>query len=119
MNLSPDWIPLLRSREWEALHWSEVGQPNAPDSEIFAYARENRQVVLTQDLDFAQLLFATNHTGPSVVLLRVADEFDQAVRAKICNAIAIAAEELRVGALLTLSSRNARLRRLPIDPNAV
>ena len=27
MNLSPDWVPLLRQRGWSAVHWSMVGDP--------------------------------------------------------------------------------------------
>jgi len=32
MNLSPGWIPLLLAAGHEALHWSEVGDPRAPDT---------------------------------------------------------------------------------------
>ncbi len=116
MNLSPDWIPLLTSKGWEAAHWSATGRADAPDSEILDYARENRWVVLTQDLDFAQLLHATNDRGPSVILLRMEDEFDAPTRTRITDCIAAAAPDLEAGALLTLSARHARLRHLPIHP---
>jgi len=75
---------------------------------------EHDLIVLTQDLDFSQLLFATQQTGPSVVILRIADEFDAAMRQHVCEMIRIAAEDLRKGALLTLSGSRARLRKLPI-----
>lgn len=119
MNLSPEWIPLLKSNGWEAVHWSEIGPPNAPDSEIFSHARQSGQVVFTQDLDFAQLLFATNDTGPSVILLRIADEFGVSTRTRVVNALASAVADLESGALLTISSLHARLRRLPIHPDSV
>jgi predicted nuclease of predicted toxin-antitoxin system len=38
MNLSSQWIILLRDSGWEAVHWSSVGSANALDSEIMAYA---------------------------------------------------------------------------------
>ena len=34
MNLSPEWIPVLRSYGWDAVHWSAVGDPRARDAEI-------------------------------------------------------------------------------------
>ncbi len=67
MNLSPDGVPLLASYGWEARHWSTVGPGNAPDTELMRWAREHLHVIVTQDLDFSQLLFATRDAGPSVV----------------------------------------------------
>jgi predicted nuclease of predicted toxin-antitoxin system len=114
MNLSPDWIPVLEGCGWEAIHWIDVGAPNAPDTDLLAHARDNNRIVLTQDLDFAQLLFASRDAGPSVVILRIVDEFDSAVRQHVCEMIRSAAEDLENGALLTISSSRARLRKLPI-----
>jgi predicted nuclease of predicted toxin-antitoxin system len=34
MNLSPLWVQFLTNRGFEAVHWSTVGQPSAPDPEI-------------------------------------------------------------------------------------
>ena len=36
MNLSTEWIPLLRAAGHEAVHWSEVGDPRAPDGDLMA-----------------------------------------------------------------------------------
>ena len=117
MNLSPDWVPLLASHGWEARHWSQTGAGNAPDTELMRWAREHGHVVITQDMDFSQLLFATKDNGPSVVLLRMDNEFDPATREHVCAAIAAAAETLETGALLNISARRVRLRRLPVVPD--
>lgn len=29
MNLSPDWVPVLESAGFEAVHWSKIGNPSA------------------------------------------------------------------------------------------
>jgi len=116
MNLTRDWVPLLVSHGWEVCHWSTVGPGNAPDTELMRWAREHRHIVLTQDLDFSQLLYATRETGPSVVLLRMDNEFDAAAREHVCAAIALAEEALTAGALLTISGSRVRVRHLPIIP---
>jgi predicted nuclease of predicted toxin-antitoxin system len=116
MNLSPDWAPLLNSRGWEAVHWSSLGKGNESDPELLAWARVNNHIVMTQDLDFSQILYATAASGPSVVLLRMDNEFDPAAKRHVCAALSQAEEALTKGALLTISSKRARLRRLPIDP---
>jgi predicted nuclease of predicted toxin-antitoxin system len=116
MNLSPDWVPLLVSHGWEACHWSTLGPGNAPDTVLMNWAREHQQVVLTQDLDFSQLLYTTQQSGPSVILLRMDNEFDPAARDHVCAAIALAETALTTGALLTISGHRVRLRHLPILP---
>lgn len=116
MNLSPDWLPLLAARGWEARHWSELGRGNAPDIELMGWAREHGHVVLTQDLDFSQLLFATRENGPSVVLLRMDNEFNSAARERVLAAVAHAEAALTAGALLTVSEKRVRVRHLPIVP---
>ena len=56
MNLSPRWIATLKDNGFEALHWSTVGQANARDSEIMAWAAANKYIVVTHDLDFSAIL---------------------------------------------------------------
>jgi predicted nuclease of predicted toxin-antitoxin system len=116
MNLSPDWVPQLARHGWETRHWSELGPANAPDTSLLEWARAHSHIVLTQDLDFPQLLFATGVNGPSVILLRMHDEFDQSARQHVFAAIQQAEAALDVGALLTISDNRVRLRRLPIVP---
>ena len=117
MNLSPDWIPMLRSRGWEARHWSEIGPGNAPDSSLMKWARDKRHVILTQDLDFSRLLFTSGDGGPSVVILRMKDEFDPAARQNVLRALEQAGPALISGALMIVSGDRARIRKLPIHPS--
>ena len=114
MNLSPDWVPLLAAQGWDVCHWSQVGPGTAPDAELMRWARAHQHVVVTQDLDFSQLLFTTGQSGPSVVLLRMENEFDVAARSHVCASIALAESALTSGALLTISGQRVRLRRLPL-----
>lgn len=67
MNLPPLWIPFLKQNGFEAIHWSFVGHPAAPDTEIIDYARAGGYVIFTHDLDFGRLLAMRNSSGPSVV----------------------------------------------------
>ena len=90
MNLSQDWVPLLASHGWEVCHWATVGSGSAPDTELLAWPRENNRIIITQDLDFSQLLYATRDSGPSVVILRMDNEFDEAARQHVCAAITLA-----------------------------
>ena len=71
----------------DAVHWGSVGARSAEDTVLFQYARDRHLVLLTQDLDFSQLLFETSGSGPSTVLLRIKDDVDDLVRRRVISAI--------------------------------
>jgi predicted nuclease of predicted toxin-antitoxin system len=114
MNLSPEWLPYLRRSGWRVHHWKDLGEETAGDDEILGWARNHEAVVFTQDLDFVQLLHASGAAGPSVVLLRIADELDEHLRQHVASIIHRAEKELRRGALLTIKEKGARVRDLPL-----
>ena len=37
MNLSPEWVAVLREAGWEAVHWSTIGEAGAEDTQIMAW----------------------------------------------------------------------------------
>ncbi len=115
MNLSPRWVSLLADANIEAAHWSTLGAHNAPDSEIMAYARTNNYIVLTHDLDFGAILAATQGEKPSVVQIRAEDVSPDVIGKQIVVALRQMASELEEGALITVDSKRARLRVLPLQ----
>ena len=66
-NLPTRWVSFLASHRIDAIHWSDVGELTAPDSEALDWARERDYVVFTHDLDFGVLLSETREAGPRVV----------------------------------------------------
>jgi len=56
MGISPKVVELLRSQGHEALHLHEEGLGQLPDVDILKKARKEGRIVLTHDLDFAELL---------------------------------------------------------------
>ncbi|MFO1460827.1 MAG: DUF5615 family PIN-like protein [Verrucomicrobiota bacterium] len=114
MNLSPEWLSVLELAGWQAGHWRDIGSPTAEDANLLAWARRQGFVLLSQDLDFAELLFQTQAGSPSVVLLRLRNELDPSQQLRICTLLKGATPALESGALLVIDERRARLRRLPI-----
>jgi predicted nuclease of predicted toxin-antitoxin system len=116
MNLSPLWCAALKNHAWEALHWSEVGDPRAPDREIVAWARANQFVVFTHDLDFGAMLAATQATGPSVIQVRAQDVSVAHLEQTIVTTLQRFQAELEAGALIIVDEAKARVRVLPLQP---
>ena len=115
MNLAPRWVPALVAAGHEAVHWSSVGPPAAPDAEICAVARQHLYIVLTNDLDFPQILAHTRQSGPSVVLLRGEPLTPETRCRALLKALEDCALELAQGAIVSLDwSGSPRARVLPL-----
>ncbi len=115
MNLSPRWIPILSDAGIEAQHWSSVGQKNATDLAIMAFARANGFVVLTHDLDFGAILAAEKGEKPSVIQIRSENVSPEGIGRSVIDAIRQMSDLLEQGALLTVDPSRARLRVLPLE----
>lgn len=114
MNLSPQWIALLRDSGWEAVHWSSVGKATARDAEIMAFAAENDYVVLTHDMDFSAILAATQGEKPSVVQIPAENISPGAIGRHVVAALRHLERELKAGALVTVDPVRTRVRLLPL-----
>jgi predicted nuclease of predicted toxin-antitoxin system len=115
MNLTPRWVQLLRKAKHEVIHWSSVGSNSAKDSEICDYARQYAYVLLTNDLDFPQILAHTRQAAPSVVLLRGEPLVPETRGSALLRALQDCEAELNQGAVVTLDwSGKPRARVLPL-----
>ena len=114
MNLSPRWCEVLAEAGLEAAHWGAIGSPGAADSEIMAFAEAGDWIVVTHDLDFGAILAATRDHKPSVVQLRGDDISPEAGAETVITALQQYAEELEIGALLTIDLVRVRLTLLPL-----
>lgn len=116
MNLSKRWCQVLQDAGHQAVHWSDVGAPNAPDVEIMALARGEAACVMTNDLDFSAILGATNADGPSVLQLRARRLEPDILSATVLDAINRKQADLDKGCILTIDMKQERLRVLPLNP---
>ena len=114
MNLSPDWVSLLKGNGWSAVHWSTVGDPRASDAAIMEWAVAHEYVVFTHDLDFGTMLALSHATGPSVLQVRAADVLPDRLGDVILAALRQHDTELASGALVVVEERRSRVRILPI-----
>lgn len=117
MNLSPDWVEVFARHNIEAVHWSQVGDPRAPDRVIMAWAKSENYIVFTNDLDFGSLLASTQANTPSVIQARTQDLLSSTLENLVIDALSQFAAELKSGALITIDPYRARARILPILPN--
>lgn len=114
MNLSQEWSNVFSDIGWFAVHWSNVGSESAKDEEIMAWARENKCIVLTHDLDFGAILALTHASGPSVLQIRTRKVLPKHISAKTISVIRCYKTELNSGAIVVIDDSKSRVRILPI-----
>jgi predicted nuclease of predicted toxin-antitoxin system len=115
MGISPLSVAFLPEQGHEAVHLHERGLDRLPDHDILEMARNENAVVLTSDLDFGDLLAASGAALPSVIIFRLAPPMTATkVNAKLILILSDYANDLAQGAILSVSEKNIRVRRLPI-----
>lgn len=105
----------LSAAEWDVVHVADRGMSRARDREILDYARRENRVCVTLDADFHAILAVTNATGPTVIRLRQ-EGLDGKAIANLLRTIWPSIEpQVLHGAMITVTERSIRVRRLPIS----
>lgn len=99
----------------EAIRSIEVLPEEAPDQEIIGYAVATGRVILTEDLDFSDIIALSGATRPSLITLRLTDASAGNVN-RILEAALPALEGLvAAGILATVEDERVRIRELPVS----
>ena len=114
MNLSPDWVGVLESQGWSAVHWSSIGDPRARDQATMNWAAHHGYVVFTHDLDFGAMLAPSHVAGPSVLQVRARDVLPDYLEGFVVAALKYHDADLSSGALVVVDASRSRVRILPI-----
>ncbi|MCL1493212.1 MAG: DUF5615 family PIN-like protein [Pseudanabaena sp. Salubria-1] len=114
MGISPRTIALLREQGYDAIHLIEEKLEKMTDPNILEKARQEERILLTVDLDFAQLLAISGESIPSVILFRLGNVSREVVNRHLLAIINDYATELTNGVIISVSDVSIRLRYLPI-----
>ena len=105
---------LLRKRGIEAVHVSEIFMSSSSDADILAHARAEYRTVVTLDADFHALLALSSAHSPSVIRLRIEGLKGAETADLIQRVLELAANEIQAGAVVAVTARGVRVKRLPI-----
>jgi len=98
----------------DVIHVSDIGMSRAEDIDILQRARAEQRVCVTLDADFHALLATSGEREPSVVRLRK-EGLDASALAGLLQAVWPEIEDvLDDGAMVSVTERSIRVRRLPI-----
>ena len=73
VHISPMTVRHLNELGHDVVRVGEIMRSNAADREIVERAADDGRVVLTQDLDFSEIIALSGAQGPSLITLRLSD----------------------------------------------
>ncbi|MEH1786975.1 MAG: DUF5615 family PIN-like protein [Nostoc sp.] len=114
MGISLRTVTWLRGVGYDVVHLRDEGLQRLPDHEILIKARAEGRILLTIDLDFAQLLAVSGDSLPSVILFRLGNENYDAINERLTQVLNECQEDLELGTIISVSNETFRVRRLPI-----
>ena len=114
MGISPGAVRYLRQQGHDAVHLIEQNLGRLSDEAILAKARIEARIVLTHDLDFADLMAASRAELPSVVIFRLSNMTAANVKRYLDLLVQNHTESLERGAIFSVTEKRIRIRTLPI-----
>lgn len=114
MGISLRTVEWLREKGYNVVHLRDEGLQRLPDPEILEKARLESRILLTIDLDFAQLLAISRSSLPSVILFRLGNENYNQINDCLNILLENHLEDLQSGSMISVNSKSFRVRNLPI-----
>lgn len=111
MGVSPRTVAFLRRLGHEAVRLSEVGLAQASDMEVIFRAAQQREVVLTFDLDYPALLALGLVARASAVVFRTINADPDWVNSRLVDCLPLISHPLEEGAIIVVEDDRVRIRR--------
>lgn len=109
MGISPHVVEKLQAEGYQAVHLYELDLMKMSDADI-QKARKEKNIVLTHDLDFGELLAASGGELPSVVIFRLKDMRAANVNLHLSSLLKLHTESLKKGVICSVSEGKVRIR---------
>ena len=114
MGISLRTVKWLRQLGHDVVHLRDRGLQKLPDDEILALALVEQRIILTIDLDFAQLLARGKQALPSVILFRLGNENYDEINQRLIEIFNNCQQDLETGAIVSVNNETFRVKKLPI-----
>ena len=115
MGISPTTVDFLHRHGHQATHLQQQGLQRLKDFQILEKARKEGYILLTNDLDFGDLLAAGGSILPSVVIFRLRNMRPENVNHCLQKIISQFPGSLENGSVITATEGRIRVRDLPLD----
>jgi predicted nuclease of predicted toxin-antitoxin system len=115
VGVAPRIVDWLRANGYDARHLAEENLHRLSDGEIFQKATREQRVLLTFDLDFAEIVALSGSAEVSVILFRLKDTRVDFVLSRLAAILRESGHLLPSGVILLVEDTRHRIRRLPVQ----
>jgi len=116
MGISMSTVTWLQSLGHDVVHVRQIKMQASSDEAILTFARDQKRIVLTCDLDFGALMAASGGNLPSVIIFRLDNERPENINVRLDAVLTASEKELEDGCVVSVEDKNYRVRHLPIKP---
>ena len=113
-NMPISFAETLNGMGQEAVHVFDVGLDETDDAIILEYAEKHGQTIITFDLDFSRLVAIGSLRLPSVITFRTDTMTPALFNQIMVQHLETLLDALTAGAMVTITDRNIRVKRLPV-----
>jgi len=114
MGVSMRVVDWLRQQGHDASHLREQGLHRLPDNDIFAKTLNEQRILLTYDLDFAEIVALSGRQRVSVIVFRLSNTRSAHAIERLEHVLNESAAALENGAMISVQEHRHRVRLLPI-----
>ncbi len=114
MNIPRIFGEKLTQLGFECTHIGDRNMAKSPDYEIVEIARNKKEVIITNDLDYGHLLAISGMSSPSVIIFRLRNNHTENMFECFTRAWSSIEGALENGAIIILDDHVMRIRKLPI-----
>ena len=114
VHIRPTTVRYLNSLGHEAIRSSDILPEEAPDQEIIERAAASDRVILTEDLDFTDIIAISGATQPSLITLRLTDASADNVNRILAYVLPGLEDLVAAGIIATVGDERVRIRALPV-----
>ena len=114
VHIRPGTVQYLNSLGHDVIRSSDLLPEQAPDREIIEHAVVMGRVVLTEDLDFTDIIAVSGATQPSLITLRLTDASASNVNRVLAHVLPDLEGLVPSGIIATVEDERVRIRELPV-----
>lgn len=103
-NLRQQWV-----------HARDLGLARADDPTVVDFSRREGMTIITNDLDYADLVALSGADRPSVIIFRLRLSSPAAMSARLTEAWGRICQPLEEGAIVVIEDASVRIRSLSVD----
>ena len=114
MGISQRVVTWLREQGHDATHLRDEGLQRLENGDIFTKASRELRIILTWDLDFAEILALSGSNTVSAIVFRLVNTRSTHVIERLERVLLESTQDLEDGAIISVEEGRHRVRLLPI-----